>query len=249
MTMLRERPHTDLARSPHRHMTRWLLLGSVVVVVGVLSVTLALLLPGDQGNVFTGSSMVRGSGVAASETRTVPQFTAVELAGSNNVTVQVGSPQSVVVHGDDNLISHVRTTVRSGALVIETTGSFSTRTPMRVSVVVPEVTSVSLSGSGNLIVDGVDSSSFTANLPGSGTMMVAGRTEHLEATLGGSGQMNMHGLIARAIEVQLSGSGEIQVYAADSLDAEVSGSGSVMYAGNPSQVTSAVTGSGAVEPE
>jgi len=230
-------------------MTRWLLLGSVVVVVGVLSVTVALLLRGHQGDVLTGSSAVRGSGVAASETRNVRPFTAVELAGSSNVTVQVGAPQSVVVHADDNLIGRVSTTVRSGALVIETTGSFSTRTPMRVSVVVPEVQSVRLSGSGNLIVDGVVTSSFTASLPGSGMMLVAGRTEHLEASLQGSGQMNLHGLIAREVEVQLPGSGEIQVFATDSLHADVSGSGSVMYAGNPSQVTSAVTGSGAVEPE
>jgi hypothetical protein len=187
--------------------------------------------------------------MAVSETRSLPPFTAVELAGSSNVTVQVGVPQSVVVHADDNLIGHVRTTVRSGALVIETTGSFSTRAPMRVSVVVPKVQSVRLSGSGNMIVDGVVSSAFAASLPGSGTMLVAGRTEHLEASLQGSGQMNLHGLIAREVDVQRPGSGEIQVYATDSLHAEVSGSGSVMYAGNPPHVTHAVSGSGAVEPE
>jgi Putative auto-transporter adhesin, head GIN domain len=248
MTALHERRHSDPARSPHRDMARWLLVVCVVVVVGVLSVTVVLL-RGHQGNVPTGSSAVRGSGMAVSETRSLPPFTAVELAGSSNVTVQVGAPQSVVVHADDNLIGHVRTTVRSGALVVETTGSFSTRAPMRVSVVVPKVQSVRLSGSGNMIVDGVVSSAVTASLPGSGTMLVAGRTEHLEASLQGSGQMNLHGLIAREVDVQLPGSGEIQVYATDSLHVDVSGSGSVMYAGNPPHVTHSVSGSGAVEPE
>jgi hypothetical protein len=205
MTTLHERRHTDPVRSPHPDITRWLLVVSVVVVVGVLSVTLVLL-QGHHGNVLSRSSTIRGSGVAASETRTLPPFTAVELAGSNNVTVQVGAPQSVVVHADDNLIGHVRTTVNSGAIVIETTGSISPRAPMRVSVVVPKVTSVSLSGSGNVIVDGVDSSSFTASLPGSGTMLLAGQAQHLQASLRGSGQMDMHGLIARAVAVQLSGS-------------------------------------------
>ena len=248
MTGLDER-HADRARSPRRDRNRWLLVVSVVVFVGVLSVTLALLLRGRQGNVLAGPSSVRGSGVAASETRTLPSFKAVELAGSSKVTVQVGARQSVVVQADDNLVGHVRTTVHSGALVIETTGRFSTRVPMRVSVVVPEVTSVILSGSGNIIVGGVDSSSFTASLPGSGSMLVAGHTEHLAANLSGSGQMTMYGLIARAVVVQLSGSGEIQVYAMGSLDAEVSGSGSVMYGGNPPHVTSTVSGGGAVEPE
>ena len=249
MTALHERRHSDPARSPHRDMARRLLVVSVVVVVGVLSVTAALLLRGHQANDLTGSGAVRGSGVAASETRNVPPFTAVELAGSSNVTVQVGRPQSVVVLADDNLIGSVRTTVRSGALVIETTGSVSTRAPMRVAVIVPEVQSVRLSGSGNLIVDGVVSSSFTASLPGSGTMLVAGQTDYLEASLQGSGEMNLHGLIAQEVKVQLPGSGTIQVYATDSLDADVSGSGTVMYAGNPPRVTHTVQGSGAVEPE
>jgi hypothetical protein len=248
MTMLHER-RADPERSSRRDGAWWLLVVGVVVVVGVVTVTLALLLPRDGGGVLTGSSTIRGSGVAASEDRTLPPFTSVELAGSTNVTVQVGSPQSVVVHADDNLIGHVRTTVRSGALVIDTTGDFSTRAPMGVSVVVPELSSVRLTGSGTVTVDGVDVPSFTASLPGSGTMRVAGRTDLLSASLGGSGQMELHGLIARAVEAQLSGSGEIQVYAVDSLDAEVSGTGSVVYAGNPPQVDRVVTGTGAVEPQ
>jgi hypothetical protein len=247
MTTLRERRPSAPAPSRDPEKTRRLLVLSLVVVVGVVFATLAVL-RGQDGDV-AGSGSTRGSGVAASETRTLAQFSALELAGSNNVSVQVGTPQSVVVHADDNLVGKVRTTVRSGTLVIETTGSFSTRAPMRVSVVVPELTSVSLSGSGNVIVDGVDSPSFTASLPGSGTLLVAGRADHLEASLPGSGQMNLHGLRARAVQVELSGSGEIQVYAADSLDAEVSGSGSVMYAGNPPHVARTVTGIGAVEPE
>lgn len=249
MTMLHEPRRTDPGPSRHRDTALWVLLVAVVVLVGALSVTLLLLLPGRLGGLLAGPGTVRGSGVAASESRTLPSFTAVALAGSNNVTVRVGAPQSVVVHADDNLISRVRTTVRSGVLVVDTTGGFSTRAPMQVTVVVPRLTSVSLSGSGQMRVDGVESSTFTAGLPGSGTMLVAGHTEHLNATLQGSGRMDMHGLSAREVVVQLSGSGELQVYATHSLDAEVSGSGSVRYAGDPPQVTRTVTGSGAIEPE
>ncbi len=248
MTTLHEPRRTDPGPSPHRNMTPWLLLAGVVVLVGALSVTLALVLRGHGGTLLAGPA-VRGSGVAASETRTLPSFTAVELAGSNDVTVRVGAPQSAVVHADDNLVSHVRTTVRSGALVVDTAGSFVTSAPMRVSVVVPKITSVTLTGSGTMLVEGLDAASFSASLPGSGTMQVSGHTEHLTADLSGSGQMNLHGLIARAVEVRLSGSGEVQVHATDSIDAEVSGSGSVRYAGDPPHVTRTVTGSGAVEPE
>ena len=248
MVTLRERQDTHPVRSARPAKSWWPLALGVVVVVGALSVALALLLPGRPGGVLGGSTL-RGSGVAASQDRALPPFTAVELAGASNVSVQVGDRQRVAVRGDDNLLGHVRTTVRSGTLVIATTGSFSTRAPMRVYVAVPELVRVSLSGSGNVIVDGVKSSSFTATLPGSGTMLVDGHTQHLDASLPGSGEMTMHGLVAQAVEVQLSGSGEVQVYATRSLDAAVSGSGSVIYAGNPRHVTRTVTGSGAVLPE
>jgi Putative auto-transporter adhesin, head GIN domain len=62
-----------------------------------------------------------GSGVAARQARSLPAFTRVELAGDNNVIVQVGARQSVTVHADSNLLRRVTTRVRSGRLVIGTT--------------------------------------------------------------------------------------------------------------------------------
>ena len=44
------------------------------------------------------ATSARGSGAVVTERREVPAFSAVELAGANNVTVRVGSPQSVAVH-------------------------------------------------------------------------------------------------------------------------------------------------------
>lgn len=249
MATLHEERQTGPGRPPRSEQVEWLFVLGVVVVVGALAVTLALVLGGRDRDAPSGSGTVRGSGAATSETRSLPEFTGLELAGSNRVTVQVGAPQSVTVHADDNLIGHVSTTVRSGTLVIDTSGSISTRTPMRVSVVVPTLTSVTLSGSGTIVVDGVESAAFTAGLPGSGTVQVTGRTEQLQASLEGSGQLALQGLTARAVELRLSGSGEIRVHAVDSLDVDLSGSGSVRYAGDPAHVTRTITGSGTVQPE
>ncbi|MGZ4301184.1 MAG: GIN domain-containing protein [Gaiellaceae bacterium] len=44
----------------------------------------------------------------------------------------------------------------------------------------------------------------------------------------------------------VSGSGVMFVTATKSLDASVPGSGTIMYAGNPQDVTKSVTGSGAI---
>ncbi|MGZ4395208.1 MAG: GIN domain-containing protein [Gaiellaceae bacterium] len=44
----------------------------------------------------------------------------------------------------------------------------------------------------------------------------------------------------------MSGSGVIFVTATKSLDASVSGSGAILYTGNPQNVTKSVTGNGAI---
>ena len=69
------------------------------------------------------------------------------------MTVRVGGKQSVVVHGDDNLLSRITTRVRAGSLVIgNTSGSFTTKAPMSVDVTVPSLDALALSGSGVFVV-------------------------------------------------------------------------------------------------
>ena len=76
------------------------------------------------------SSGVQGSGGAVTQTRAVAGFSSLNLAGSNNVTVTIGRPQSVVVRADSNLLKDVTTQVIGATLVIGDTGSFTARTPM-----------------------------------------------------------------------------------------------------------------------
>jgi putative autotransporter adhesin-like protein len=188
-----------------------------------------------------------GSGVAATETRTLAPFTRIELAGSNNVQIVVGGPQSVAVHGDDNLVTRVKTAVRDGALVISTLGTFETVAPMSVDVSVPSLTALTLSGSGNVDAHGVAATSFAVSLPGSGNLRVTGTAGKLDATLDGSGNESLFGLRTQRARADVSGSGNIFVDVARTLDASISGSGTIVYHGNPA-VTQRVSGSGAVTP-
>lgn len=188
-----------------------------------------------------------GSGVAATQARSVPAFTGVDLAGANNVLVQVGSRQSVIVHADDNLLKRVTTRVRSGRLVIGTTpGNLSARSPMFVVVSVPSLDGLRLQGAGNITVTGVNSQSLTVRLPGSGNIDATGSTTELDVTLSGHGTALLGQLIARHAKAALSGDGSITLTATHSLSARVAGSGTVLYGGNPPHVTQRVTGSGTI---
>jgi hypothetical protein len=188
-----------------------------------------------------------GSGVAATQTRSVPPFTGVDLAGYNNVIVQVGASQSVVVHADSNLLGRVTTRVRSGRLVIGTTpGNLSAKSPMFVAVSVPSLDSLRLQGAGNISVTGIDSRRLTVALPGRGNIEAAGTATKLAVTISGEGTALLRQLIARDAKAALSGDGSIMLTATRSLTAKVSGSGTVLYGGDPVHVTQRVTGSGAI---
>jgi hypothetical protein len=130
--------------------------------------------------------------------------------------------------------------------VIATTGSFSSRSPMRVDVSVPTLTALHLSGSGLMSVTGIKVPALAVTLSGSGMLTAAGTATRLDVTLDGSGQAQLSQLTASDAHAVLSGSGIIQVTATTSLNAAVPGSGAIFYAGNPSRVTTSVTGSGVV---
>jgi hypothetical protein len=227
-----------------QHRSRWVLVAILAFLLGGLAVALLY-----QFDVFGGSSSSTtvGSGVAATQARDLAAFDSVELAGGNNVVIRVGEKQSVVVKADDNLLDRVTTEVQSRKLVIANTpGSLTTKSPMSVEVNVPTLTALTLTGSGNIVVDGVEAESLELTLPGSGTLTGSGTATRLDVTVGGSGTVQFTGLVATDVRALVSGSGSIFITATKTLDASVSGSGAILYAGNPQEITQNVTGTGAI---
>ena len=155
---------TSVHPGRERHRSRWVLVAILAFLLGGL--TVALLYHSD---VFGGSSTSadEGSGVAAAQARDVAAFNSVDLAGGNNVVIRVGEKQSVVVKADDNLLDRVTTEVQSGRLVIANTpGSLTTRSPMSVEIDVPTLDALALTGSGNIVVNGIKAQSLEVTLPG-----------------------------------------------------------------------------------
>lgn len=199
---------------------------------------------------ISGSQVVHGSGKITSQTRTVPEFTSIELAGSGDVTVRVGGSQSVVIETDDNIQPLIETTVRGGKLVVGTkpNTSISTKQPVHVTITVKSLDSASLTGSGNITISDMNADAASINLQGSGNITTSGKAQNVQATLTGSGNIVCADLQASSATVRISGSGNISVNASQSLDASISGSGTIKYRGNPTRVNQSVTGSGSINP-
>ena len=235
---------TSVHPGREQHRSRWVLVAILAFLLGGLAVALLY-----QSGVFEGSSnsTTGGSGVPATEVRDMSAFNSVELAGSNNVVIRVGAKQSIVVKADANLLDRVTTEVQSGKLVIgNTPGSFTTKSPMGVEVNVPTLDALTLAGSGNIVVNGIETESLKVTLPGSGTLTGSGTTTQLDVTVSGSGTVQFTRLVANDVRAVVSGSGSIFITAARSLDASISGAGAILYGGNPQDVTKSVSGTGAI---
>jgi hypothetical protein len=214
----------------------------ILVVVGVV-----LLLRDHESRPTPSSTALQSPRTATTQARRLPEFHVVELAGTNIVTIHVGRKQAVVVHAGAGGLGRVTTVVHGERLVIGNTGgSFTSRTGMRVVVGVPSLTALTLTGTGVVTATGVKASDLTVTLSGAGVLRATGTATRLDVTLKGSGDARLEQLVARDVHAVVSGSGRIHVTATSKLDAAVPGSGVIVYSGAPTQVTTSVTGSGAV---
>jgi Putative auto-transporter adhesin, head GIN domain len=181
---------------------------------------------------------------STSETRTVSEFHAVDLAGTLEVEVTVGKPAKVEVTGEANLLDKVITTVKNGVLVINTKPKLRGHNHLRAIVTVPSLTSLVLSGTGAMKATGITNEELAINLSGTGELTAAGSTGTLHAVVDGTGEIAAKDLAAKDAVVSVNGTGQATLRASRSLEAKLSGTGSIDVHGHPTQVKKSISGVG-----
>jgi hypothetical protein len=210
---------------------------------------------------------IEGNGQTSTVRRSVGDFTNVTSSGDFIVDVSIGSTTSVSVEADENLLSYIKTYIRGNTLIIETEGNhcIRSREQIYVHVVTPSVYELKLTGSGVIYCDDVDGPELKYVLSGSGDIESAGiSTDFIEANLTGSGEIILSGIAGetdfyisgsgniKAINLEhdqciatISGSGSIYAFVHELLDVMITGSGNVLYKGDPEKKVN-ITGSGRV---
>lgn len=103
-----------------------------------------------------------------------------------------------------------------------------------------------LSGSGKINLAATISNKADVHVSGSGKVMLNGTANEIETHISGSGKVLAANLEVSKCDVHISGSGDVEINVKDSIEAQISGSGSVSYKGSPSHVNSHSSGSGHV---
>jgi hypothetical protein len=183
---------------------------------------------------------------AGGEARAVGEFHAIDLTGTLEVEVTLGKPARVEITGEPDLLARVTTTVKGGTLVIDTKPKLPRHHHLRAIVSAPDLSALTISGTGAMKVTGVANDQLTLSLPGTGEIRVAGTTGALHLAVDGTGEVAAKDLAARDVTVEVNGTGSATVRASQSLEARVAGTGSIDVHGHPARVKKTVTGVGSI---
>lgn len=247
----------------------------------VLAVTLVACNPStakDKGATPDGIASTTGATSAV-----LAPFSQLRAAGPVDVDVTVGKPQAIAVScSDGGPTSRVSVRVDGARLVIDAPSK--TRCKATVSTPALEATEVTGSGnvtvsgkatlaeasgggSGDLVVETVETDTFTAHVTGSGELRVrsltaksakielrgsgdvdlAGKSNSVDVQASSSGSLRAKSLVADSVTANVTGSGDVALHATKKADVTLAGSGDATIAGNPPEKTKKVVGSGSLK--
>jgi len=193
------------------------------------------------------STRVQGEGPFVPDQRQLADFDTIELSGGMRLDVEVGGPQSVIIHADENLHEYIRTRIEDGTLEIDFTESVSTQHELRAEIRVPELKGIEVAGSCKMTVTGIEAEHFEVDVAGAASGTLSGRAGGIDVDVAGSSDLDLSSLECREAVIDIAGSAKIDVAASDSLDVDIAGSGVVRYRGQPA-VSLDQAGSGKVVP-
>lgn len=194
-------------------------------------------------------------------------FSGISFGVAGKLYLEQSDDYSVVIEGDADHLDDISIFVRGDRLIIrnESWLNFGNK-KVTAYVRMPEVESLSVSGSGELLaqdainaayldmsvsgsgdinLDMLKADGINCSISGSGNIELKGLASDGDISISGSGKYSGLDFAVGTMEVSISGSGRCKVNVEDSLEARVSGSGNIYYKGNP-RIDARISGSGKV---
>lgn len=177
---------------------------------------------------------VIGSGILISENRALSTFTRISNNSSINVTVKQGDNQTLQVTADDNIMHLVKTDVKNGTLHVDLPRRNYDDITILITVTILRLNEIKNNSSGNIdISEIVGQPNLKIENRGSGSVTVRGTCNFLDLINTGTGSHYGFGFIVQNVEVKNTSSGTCEIHCINTLIGSNSGSGSILYKGNP----------------
>jgi hypothetical protein len=212
---------------------------------------------GFEFNLFSFNGKVQGSGVIVQEQRGVDGFTEVVLSEKGDLFIEFGDHEELVIEAEDNFQDYLIASVENGVLEILKSPqniTLVTGYPINYYLTLTSLESITVKNSGDVEITEIQGESFSVRVTGSGSVFIENlNVEYLDVELTSSGGLVIEEGWVSSQDIYLSSSGEYagsavesihttvrcsssgnaNVNVTNSLEADLSSSGSVYYIGDP----------------
>jgi len=210
---------------------------------------------------------IQGSGHQVTETRKVVDFKKIDISGSFKVILKQDSSLTVTITADDNIIKHIKTPVKGDELYIKNKRGACSAGETVITIGVHNLEEISTSGSNEVSSNGMlvtkdlsigmsgdskitltlNAANVTTGGSGSSEINLTGQASSHKVDFSGDGKLSAYGFIVGDYDIETSGSSDCQVNVLHKLHVSTSGSSTIKYKGNPSNVTNDNSGSSDVK--
>lgn len=190
---------------------------------------------------------VQGQGTLTTEDRTSGEFQHLSVGGGIRVVVASGSPVSVTLAAQANLLPLISTSVVGGQLVVNVAPpGLSSTQPVTLTVMAPDLRSLTLSGgaTGTLQLMGTD---LSLDVSGGAQLEATGRVRTLKLTASSGAQARLGGFIVDSATVTMSDGGQAELSVANDLAGTASGGASIRLIQKPATVSVSTSGGAIVQ--
>ena len=200
--------------------------------------------------------VIKGNGTI--ETKTFPQnnFNAISIAGGWTADISYSETFSMQIETDENIFPDLDIFLTGTTLNIGFKSGYSiSPTQCKVSITMPALIklqtagsltavissfnmpkdsmSIDIAGSGNITARDITVNTLKVDVSGSADFSATGKAENMIADISGSGDIKTTDFETEKADISISGSGSAKVWVTRHLKADIGGSGSVRYKGNP----------------
>ena len=192
---------------------------------------------------------IEGSGDIVTEDREVSGFNKVDLKSIGDLTIVVGDKESLTITADDNLMQYITTDVFNDTLEISMKPNVSVdpTKPIEYQLTVKDLSSIVLSGFGNITAEELAGEDIEIKLSGSGDISLGElRSENALLRISGFGDINAENMVVDQPTFEITGSGDVEVdqLQAVTLSLKISGFGNATLTGTAPTQEIEILGSG-----
>ena len=238
-----------------------------IKIVSILcaAVTALFLLIGSSCIVLI-NGLIHGNGILKKQVLSWSNFHAVSVGGDWTVDIRQSETFFITVEADENLSSYLDIYVSDHTLHIGFKHGYRIdNTHCKAFITMPILTqltasgsitgtvsyfdmpgrtmSIDVAGSGDVTARDITVKNLKLKISGSGSFEATGKAQNMTAAISGSGNIKAVGLKTENTAISISGSGFAKVWVTTFLQADISGSGSIWYKGNP-VIIPRISGSG-----